>query len=265
MNRFDPLHVRAPSRLARYKAAAQKSATDQRRRPDFRKKYARPGAWKTVRWITPHGLGLNAPEDVGFHPFKDGRAANVAWGIVDGWRDVGDADAIVSLLHRGWYSDAHETETYRGHVWQLPARDRAPRYVAGYVEHQSAGDDGRHGGYVVLSCERGRLEMFDSKEDAARAADSLAESRAETDREYSERWHAASEADSTREDAREDLSAARAKGAVVIAALREEPGPKARGVLVLALADARESMREAIEKIETARERIAELEMAKEF
>lgn len=264
MKTHDVLNGGAPRRLARYKARAAKHATDQRRLPQYRRA-AEPGAWKEERWITPHGLGLNAPDDTGFHPFEDGRAANVAWGIVDGWRDVGDADAIVSLRHTGWYSSAHECETYRGHVWQLPARGGVPQYVAGYVEHESRNDDGRHGGYVVLSCSGGRLDLFDCKEDAARAADGLAESRAETDREYSERWHAASEADSDREDAREKLANARANAREVIAALREKPGPKARGVLVLALADARERMREELENINTARERIAELEMTGEF
>lgn len=197
------------------------------------------------------------------------------WGLVDGWRDVGDSSDIITMRHNGWYADADGDETYRGHVWQLPARNGSPQYVAGYVEDQGRSVGGtRAGGYVVLCVDRGALELFDDKEDAARAGDGLAERNAERDREYSERWREASDADSDRDDARGKLKGARAHARSIVAALRELP-PVADGVadafsvaraqLRASLDDARDDMREAIGAINEAAEKIAELDMTGEF
>lgn len=196
------------------------------------------------------------------------------WGLVDGWRDVGDSSDIITMRHDGWYADADADEMYRGHVWQLPARNGSPQYVAGYVEDQGGKDGTRACGYVVLCVDRGALELFDDKEDAARAGDGLAERNAERYREYSERWREASDADSDRDDARDNLRNARARAQGVVAALRELP-PVADGVadafsvaraqLRASLDDARDDMREAIGAINEAAEKIADLDMTGEF
>jgi hypothetical protein len=197
------------------------------------------------------------------------------WGLVDGWRDVGDSGDILGRGYSGWYADADCDETYRGHVWQLPARNGSPQYVAGYVEDQgrSVGET-RAGGYVVLCVDRGALELFDDKEDAARAGDGLAERNAERDREYSGRWREASNADSERDDARDDLKSARGSARSIIAALRELPPlaqdvpdafSVARAQLRASLDDARGDMRRALAAIKEAAEKIAELDMTGEF
>lgn len=173
----------------------------------------------------------------------------------------------------GWYADADNGETYTGHVWQLPAHDGTPRYVAGYTEGDTRRHVSRDSGYVMLELtSNGRaLELYETKEEAARAGDSLAEHYAEEAREYSERWQEASDADSDRDEAREALKRARVDGRAAVAALRElrtcEPDSvaHARHVARDALDAARDEMREAIAKIETARERIAQLDMEGEF
>jgi hypothetical protein len=189
--------------------------------------------------------------------------------LVDGWRDVGDSADIISLRHAGWYSDADGSETYRGHVWQLPARDGSPRYVAGYTEDQGGKFGTRAGGYVMLECERGALAFYDDKEDAARAGDGLAERMAEDAREYSERWQEASGHASDRYDARKDLKNARHAARVVVKALRETKDATGldatRALLRDELAQRRDAMREALQRIAECSEKIADLDMTGEF
>jgi hypothetical protein len=64
---------------------------------------------------------------------EDGRHAYLPTVALDGLRDVGHADDILprSISHRGWFADANQDETYRGHVWQLPARKGEPVNIAG--------------------------------------------------------------------------------------------------------------------------------------
>lgn len=92
-----------------------------------------------------------------------------------GLRFVGYADEIVNLRHTGWFADNFQDETFRGAVWQWPARNGEPRYVAGY------GDPNNEGA--------ARLDMTsitDDKTEAAYRADRVAERDAESEREYQE-------------------------------------------------------------------------------
>lgn len=197
------------------------------------------------------------------------------WGLVDGWRDVGDTDDVISTVrHRGWYSDAEASEKYRGHVWQLPARDGSPQYVAGYVEDMGGKDGTRASGYVVLECARGSLVTYDDKEDAARAGDELARIEAEKAREYSERWQAARRHDDERDEARNKMKGRRAEARLIVAALRELPSVVegvadrfsiARAQLSAGLDDAHGDMREAIGEIREHTEAIEQLDMTGEF
>lgn len=191
------------------------------------------------------------------------------WAMVDAWRDVGDSSEILGRRYTGWYSDADGSETYVGHVWQLPARDGVPCYVAGYVEDMGGRDGRRASGYVVLEHDGRGLVTYDNKEDAARAADGLAESNAERAREYSERWREASRADSDREDAREALRNARKEARDAIAAARELCGrdgvERVRAILADKVAAARRDMRRALRDIASAAERIESVGMAGEF
>lgn len=193
------------------------------------------------------------------------------WGLVDGWRDIGDSGDIIRLRYTGWYADAHESEIYRGHVWQLPARDGTPRYVAGYVEDQGGDDGTRAGGYVVLECDRGALVMYDEKEDAARAGDALAERMAEDAREYDERWQEARRHDDERDDARGELKRAALDAREAIDALREQQAtqvntPENTCTLIRRQYEsARGRMRAALRTIAEASKNIHSLGMNGEF
>lgn len=90
-----------------------------------------------------------------------------------GLRFVGFADEIAGLRHRGWYCDTFQDETYRGVVYQLPARRGESVFVYGYSEPWNDG--------VLLS-----FDWTADKEEAARWADRIAERAAEEQREYSE-------------------------------------------------------------------------------
>lgn len=79
------------------------------------------------------------------------------------------ADEVVNLRHKGWFTDEHQTDTMRGIVGILPHN----RFLAGWSlgEGMASEVDGR---------------IYDTPEDAAHAADSMAERAAEAEREYQE-------------------------------------------------------------------------------
>lgn len=152
-----------------------------------------------------------------------------------GLRFVGYADDILNLRHSGWIADAFGDESYRGAVWQLPARDGRPCLVYGYEDPCNAGAahicfdpewgaDGEAGG-----------RYGDATREAARMADGMAESFAEQEREYQQAWQAARQWEEARDDMRKNRQSARAlvqelraarragatAGAAVCKALRE--------------------------------------------
>lgn len=93
--------------------------------------------------------------------------------VTDGLRKVGDADDLVRLNHTGWYTDNWQDETVKGEVYQMPARDGKPVYIP--AVNDPCNDD--------CAC-LDFTSTTDDKEDAARWADSMAESWAEREREY---------------------------------------------------------------------------------
>lgn len=114
-----------------------------------------------------------------------------------GLRQVGFSDEVAkaygsrSIQHQGWYSDAFQDETYRGAVFQLPARDGRERFLAAYAQ----GD-----GWIIdpsqVFSETTRTDTqtdvcdLDSALEAARSADQMAEREAAKEREYQEAWQA---------------------------------------------------------------------------
>ena len=227
------------------------------------------GKWDTGAHGLRHrdGNGSFSKDEAG--RWRDYAAAPLE--MVNGWRDVGYADEVYSgraIDHHGWFTsaDGWTGDVYRGHVWQLPARDGVPQYVAGYTE----ANDSKDSGYVVLCASGCNLELFDDKDDAARAGDALAERMAEQEREYDERWQAASLEADNRDEARDDMRKARQSARAAIAALREQraAGAVAAGVCAILadrVTDARETMRDALERIVECSERIADLDMMGEF
>lgn len=99
-----------------------------------------------------------------------------------GLRFVGHSDDIVRLGHKGWLTDeaGWNGETLRGVVYQLPSRHGRCMYVYGHSDP--------NGEAAALLC----FDLdADSKEQAARMADQIAEWAAETEREYQDKCRAA--------------------------------------------------------------------------
>ena len=173
---------------------------------------------------------------------------------LSGLREYKFADEVLDLRNTGWYRDSFREQTYRGQVWRLPARNGAEQFLAGYVDN-----DGQ--------CAIIEPEAFDDEREAARRADHLAERDAQEEREYSERWQEANSASDDLEVARESLALARAKARGMIKAIRAQGTivPELCAILIERMKEARDEMREAIEAINAARDRIAELGMEGEF
>lgn len=190
---------------------------------------------------------------------------------LSGLRDCGAVDELFPRLfeHRGWFADDFQDETWRGRVWQLPARNGECLYLAGYTR-PNAGD-------AVISLhvfrEDNPGDRWDTRtntRDAAIRADEMAERDAEESREYSERWSKASGHDSDRKEARETLAAARQEARETIAAwrLQQKTGPLVDSVCAMLrqrVHAARADMREALQAIDTATDAIADCDMAGEF
>lgn len=169
------------------------------------------------------------------------------------WRDCGAAHEIARTSdsmrrwdHTGYYADDFQDKLYIGHVWQLPARNREPQYVAGFANPY---------GLVYLSASNYRLDIFDSREDAARAGDRLAEIMAEHARDYSAAWAA-------EQSARDDASQAFHNAREALAALREQKALGAVGSRVCSMLrakfqDAHRAAREALGKFADARVAVA--------
>ena len=215
-----------------------------------------------------HGCGSIAP-DSGIYRNDSYMVASLR--DMRAFRDVGHVDELFPRYfdHKGWFADAHRDDVWRGHVWQLPARDGDCLYLVGYIR--------RDGGDAVLAprlfrAERGESEWdtrTDGLRDACIAADNLAEHDAEESREFSEKWQEASRANDERDDARDELKQARADAALVVAALRQQ---RAQGVAPMVcdlirakLAECRADMHSAIETIAEKTDAIADMGMAGEF
>lgn len=261
----------ARTRLAKYRARVVRALESIAKHhpnahPDC---VARESDWRNARrgWLgSAHGLSLHARE-AGDRGRRDAYVS-APWELVDGWRDAGDVADIARRegwygrdWDAAWYSDAHRCNTYVPHVWQLPARDGTPQYVAGYVENESglgSGIDARRAtGYVVLSltCDGRALELHNTLRDAARDAMSLAERNAERERDESERYDEAFRTSDKRDSERDSVRASRRAVHEAARALRvaRETGdgdtlaPFARRVI----ADERARVARSVERIRT--------------
>jgi hypothetical protein len=87
-----------------------------------------------------------------------------------------------SPRHTGYYMspDNWTGEIARGVVFQLPGKNRAPRYISGIADSWSGAAHA-----AIIS-----PEIFDDETDAARNADALADRYAEQERDYQEAWQA---------------------------------------------------------------------------
>src|SRR5690606_32592828 len=87
-----------------------------------------PQPWKRERYITPHGLGFNAPGSM-FTRSEDGRKIYGDTGALDHLRELSSND-MPRDYGRGWYTDEHCSETVTGRVAVLPSRKDGPRFLA---------------------------------------------------------------------------------------------------------------------------------------
>ncbi len=102
------------------------------------------------------------------------------------------ADQICGhIRHTGWFIDPCQSETVRGQVWQLPAKNGIPRYVYGFADCWNDGQALID--FCFTYCERS----------AANNADDMAEDYAEESREF----YAKDAADQDIAKAREDIHA----------------------------------------------------------
>lgn len=109
-----------------------------------------------------------------------------------GLRETGKAEDIARLRHSGWYLDDTYSETAHGLVFQLPTRKGQPRYFAAMADPHNDGP-----ALVEIG------DIYDSAEEAARAADGLAERYAEGEREYNDAWQRGNTARAKASEARE--------------------------------------------------------------
>lgn len=144
------------------------------------------------------------------------------------FRFVGFADEVDGGPdHTGWYADEYRdgSTMMRGAVFQIPARDGSPLFLAGYEWGEGTGKRFTSGGGCIEY--GGRGDTYESKEEAARAADSLAEYAAEVEREYQETESARireEEEEAEEEAAREDATARALRLAGEVVNATGEPG-----------------------------------------
>lgn len=125
----------------------------------------------------------------------------------NGLRVKGYADEVAQRIqHKGWFINDFQSEVYRGQVFQIPARNGLPRFLAGYEDAH-----GNNAALIDFS------SFYDDETEAAYAADRMAERDAEKEREYNEAWQAGSRYAEAGEEIKQGRKAARR----IIGALRE--------------------------------------------
>ena len=112
--------------------------------------------------------------------------------------DVGKAGHAYlrdAVTHSGWYLESEfQDETVSGVVYQVSGKGRRARYVVGYADPFNTDSQGRGPacldlGRIILGDVRDSdWESCSGARDAARAADSHAESMAERERDYQDAW-----------------------------------------------------------------------------
>lgn len=169
-------------------------------------------------------------------------------GALDHLREVSGRD-VSANYGRGWYCDAHQSETIRGRVSLLPHG----RFVAWIVWSDCDG--------ITVDA-----STFHDARSAWFRADDMARRMAEDEREHSERWNEAREHAENRDAARVTLRNARSKARALVQALRDQGAvvPTLCDILRERIAEHRATMRAALDTIAETRERIEALGMAGE-
>lgn len=202
-----------------------------------------PKPWKRERFITPHGLGFNAPGTT-FTRSEDGRKIYGDTGSLDHLRKLPRED-IPHEYGRGWYADEDCIETVTGLVAVLPSRKDGPRYLA-YIAWSDR--DG------ITIC----AETFNDAHAAWSCADDMARYAAEEERDYNEKWNAAREVYEHQEEQREVLRAAHGEARRLVAVLRDLPRTAdSRATICDMIRECRDRMRRALRAIAKDAETLA--------
>ncbi len=248
MTNYDNLRSGSRARLADYRRKAARSLETIAKHHGTESALYRDalaGAWRRERWVTPHGIGYNVP-----HAYTLQRADNYG-GVI--YADSGALDHLRPIrgedeardYGRGWYSDAHQSETITGRVVALPSRKGEPRFLAFAV---NSGADG-------ITIDR---DVYTDPVAACHAADRLAERLADDEREYSEKWNEARELQDDNDSDRAELRRIRQNVAGQFALIRAGKGR--RDAVCDHVAKLREEFAELLEKMGERRERLAELQ-----
>jgi hypothetical protein len=132
------------------------------------------------------------------------------------FRFIGLASDIVRLGHTGWYTRENDCdETARGVVYMLPHG----RFLAAIADPFQSDKDGS-GPCIVETNATGQPIIYDSKEDAARAADSFAERYAEAARESDHRECERMKLEDAASEAAETLETNRSEARALLAEIR---------------------------------------------
>lgn len=130
----------------------------------------------------------------------------------------GLAHKLARIDHTGWYTseDGVGSDLARGVVYLLPHG----RFTAGVADPFNSDKDG-HGPCIFDVDERGNLTLYDDEQEAARAADRLAELYAESEREHDARFQRERQLEEQRDDARRELESKRDDVRALLAEIRE--------------------------------------------
>ena len=178
--RYFDLTKPAPVRLAMMRAAFADHAKKYPHCPE----HAKPKSWRDIRRTTYKGVSAYCGAlSQGFN--GAGNYKTPIWYSHTGeqFRDERFCDDVARIGHNGWFTDTDGSEKARGVVARIPHG----RFIAGY--HWSS-----NGERVYFP------EVYDNETEAARAADSHAESFAESAREDSERFVAMQDAENEKEE-----------------------------------------------------------------
>ena len=215
--RYFDLTKPAPVRLAMLRAAFAGHVEKYPHCPE----HAKPKSWRDIRGTTHKGVNAYCGAlSQGFDGTDKYRTPIWYSHTGEQFRNERFCDDVARMDHTGWYTDTDGSEKARGIVGNLTHN----RYIAGY--HWSSND-----GRVYFP------EVYDDETEAARAADSHAESFAESAREDSERFVAMQDAENETEEKEREFK---------LAFMARHVSP-----------DHAELAREALEELRSARDALA--------
>lgn len=184
------------------------------------------------------------------------------WGETpETWSElIGAAHKVVGLRHTGWYVDSYQSESQFGIVRAVRMKGGV-RYLACISDPYNGDDDG-NGPCWIETHSDGSPMWYETKAEAARAADRAAEASAEKMREYDEGWQARNSAEEAAGEARQTIKRARDEARELIEGIREStlaPSLCARMRREVARlrgksADAWETLRESLKRMEELKE-----------